>query len=274
MLIVNPSPGIKPQLWVINPGIVADNASRMALPMPEWLGIWGGGSLLPNLSGNGGDGTVSVFDWVGGSLYYGTASDQVVSLPATYTPLDGGTAFTVVAKIKSINLSADNGIFYTSTHGADRPLLLWMDNAEPDHFGALVTTNAGTTGGLYSNLSLVVNTWYIVVLTWDGATVRLYIDGIEDTAGSFPAAIAGTLDNTLDNYKFGNTSALDKELIGYLDYGSLYTQALTPTQVATISADPYGLVQMPRRIWAVEVAVGLSIPVAMYYQKQHYGVQL
>lgn len=39
---------------------------------------------------------------------------------------------------------------------------------------------------------LAVATLYHIMLAWDGTTIRLYIDGVENTAGDFPVAATGT----------------------------------------------------------------------------------
>jgi hypothetical protein len=59
---------------------------------------------------------------------------------------------------------------------------------------AVFLTGAGDTYWFSSALS--TSTRYTIRVTWDGTTVRLYIDGVEDTGGDFPVTQSGTISYT------------------------------------------------------------------------------
>lgn len=222
----------------------------------------GSGSIAHDATGNI-NGAISVFDWVPEGLNNTGTNNQIISLPASFAMLDGGTAFTVVAKIRSADLSADNGIFYTESHSGDDPLLFWIDNAGTDHFAAYLNTSGGDTGSSYSSFVPAQDTDYIVALTWNGSTARLYINGQEDTGADFPIAIGGTLDLTSTNYSWANDDALNKELLGTFYYGMLYNRALDKSEVNILFKNHF-IMFYHTPIWmfdyTAEVGVGRPLP--------------
>ncbi|MCK5609848.1 hypothetical protein KAR91_48700 [Candidatus Pacearchaeota archaeon] len=205
----------------------------------HYLALSEGAGTRANDSVRNANGIITGYDWVNGGLYRIGLNNQVVDLPTGWLPLDGKTAFTIVANVRSFVMGADGGIFYTHQHSGGEPLLLWLDNASPDHVGALVSTSAGTTGAVYSGLIPLANIEYVIALTWDGVILRLFIDGIEDTTNDFPVAIGGTLLASGSHYRWCNDSGLVKELEGWFKYGIIYNRALTPTEVNSLYVNPY-----------------------------------
>ena len=232
----------------INQGIVGD-----------WLMNEGSGNTVADLSGNSIEGTVSVFTW--GSSLNGpaltTASvNSVVSLPASYTPLDGISTFSVVMNVNISAMGADRGLFYTDTHA--KGISLWADEAGSDRFTLYMDTSDGNTGTLNGSTNVALNTWYQVVFTYDGTTVRLYVNGVAE-GNEFPYAHTGTLDVTGSNYSFGNDSNLGKDFIGTLDYTYLYNRTLSATERAQLYREPFCMFDRdPIELWTG--AMGGGVP--------------
>lgn len=82
---------------------------------------------------------------------------------------------------------------------------------------------AGAGLGLLSVTTVAINTWYHVALTWDGTTLRGYLNGVEEVNGT---GLAGARGNWAD-LQFGPT-------LGYLSDGVFYTAALTPEQIVQL----------------------------------------
>ncbi len=214
-------------------------------PLAQGLvGAWilnegSGGRVYDTFGGVESD--IIAFTWTPNGLYNGGLNNQRISLPDSYTPLDGLASFSVVAKTRADSITADRGIFYTENHGIGRPIAFWYDNAGTDHFAALFDTSDVETPVWYSQLEPLANVDYVTILTYDGTTVRLYINGVEDTAGNFPAAMTGTINDTVDQYNWANDSDLGKELLGYFQWGFLYDRALNPTEVKQFMITPFAM---------------------------------
>jgi len=90
-------------------------------------------------------------------------------------------------------------------------------------------TDANTSDWVGGSTALPLNQWSYVVLTYDGATLRLYVNGqLTDTASSsrgLPASSAPL--EIAASYGAGQL------LTGSVDEPAIYTAALTPAQVTT-----------------------------------------
>jgi hypothetical protein len=86
-------------------------------------------------------------------------------------------------------------------------------------------------GGVKSTLIgpvTVASTWYHVVVTYDGSTVRMYVNGVSQ--GS--VASAGSITNNTSPLRIGRPSDLwDVSLDGVVDEVAVYTTVLSATQV-------------------------------------------
>ena len=215
-----------------------------------WLMNEGAGNIVFELSGNGGNGTISQFSWSSGKngscLYASGANDQVISLSASYKPLDGGLAFTVKILCKVATIDKDYGMFYTDSHSLNEPLLLWFDNAATDHIAALITCSGGSTGACYSSFVPVADVWYDIVLTWNNYRLRLYINGVEDTNGDFPvASVLGAINSTDTFYRIGNSASSLQDFEGSIDHVLLYNRALSASEIALLYQEPFCMFKDP-----------------------------
>jgi len=191
-----------------------------------------------DLSGNGNHGTLvgntySMPGLTGSALSFDGVSCGVLLLNK---PLDGSTALTVKALVRVFG-SGDRGIFYTDAHANGEPLLFFIDS--DNTVASLLTASGGQAGKNNSDLTLSLDTWYDIVLTWDGTLQRLYIDGIEDVGGGFPGAGAtGTLNVSGNSYSIGNDYNAGKEFIGLIDHVLIYDRALSSKEVWKLYRKP------------------------------------
>lgn len=109
-----------------------------------------------------------------------------------------------------------------------------------------------------ANTAVVIDTWYHMVGTYDGANVQFYLDGVADGA-AVPAV--GAIDN--DDVSFligGRTSGAgsDRTVWGIIDEVRIYSRAISPTEVAEHSEghfnDETGLVS----VWHFNEGVGAT----------------
>ncbi len=91
------------------------------------------------------------------------------------------------------------------------------------------------TGGppwnyINGDIEVAANEWHHVCGTYDGANLRLYIDGVEDPAGPVPEPNGVTTDD-YDVYIGENQERPGRYWDGLIDDVRLYNYALTPAQV-------------------------------------------
>ena len=85
----------------------------------------------------------------------------------------------------------------------------------------------GNSPCIVSNTTLVTGRWYHVAGTYDGATIRIYVDG--QLGGSQSVVSTGTAD--ANPVLFGSRSDGQDSLTGFLDDVRLYNRALTPAEI-------------------------------------------
>lgn len=108
---------------------------------------------------------------VGGSTSY-NGTTQYLTVPSNAAlQLATATPFAIEAWIYSTNLSAtDHGIIGKRQAGNE-----WQLNINPS-FGYLNFWNGATT--YQSGITLAINTWYHVAVTWDATTLRFFVNGV------------------------------------------------------------------------------------------------
>ncbi|MEE8458271.1 MAG: LamG domain-containing protein [Phycisphaerales bacterium] len=107
----------------------------------------------------------------------------------------------------------------------DRVAVFWDDGG--------LNTQGGTT-------TLVAGDWYHAAVTYDGTTVRLYLNGIEE--GNWAEASMST--PTTDTFMIGANFAATRLFNGVLDDARLYSRALCAAEVAAIHAQGAGGVRI------------------------------
>jgi len=98
---------------------------------------------------------------------------------------------------------------------------------------AIYWASGASSGNGYITTGDVVSadTWYHVVITWDGTTIRCYINGSETSAGDFPATPGYTNRANDENLEIGMSGVPDDE---YLDEVFFFTRTLNSTEVSDI----------------------------------------
>lgn len=139
----------------------------------------------------------------GASLLVDGSGDSI-SLPASSTPLNVGTGnFTIELWVRAATIKAA-GIF--KRYSPDSSTGLYMTGG-----GNIAWWADGTAGQiLLSTTSLSVNTWYFVAVTRSGTSLKLWIDGVEESSTT-----------NSSNYNFSDfhvgRSFYDGDFDGYID---------------------------------------------------------
>lgn len=111
-------------------------------------------------------------------------------------------------------------------------------------FGSLL--NGYTT----SATTLATGTWYHLVMTIDGTTARLYINGVLDASIASPGAI-----DTTGPVTIGSDNAGTSRYTGTLDEARVYNRTLTPSDVMTL----YNYAPGPVGYWNFEESQGSTV---------------
>ena len=119
----------------------------------------------------------------------------------TGTSLDLSSAITVEAWVK---IDTDIAGRIAAKHaGGDFGWLLTRGSANDNIEWDLSTDGTNWNGGFTSSNTFLINTWYHIVATHDGSTMRVYINGTEDTGGSFPASVSGNINVSAASTQIG-----------------------------------------------------------------------
>ena len=210
-----------------------------------WLMNEGGGTIVNDLSGNGGTtDEVNGFNWSSGlhgpCLNRAGDNDQEIELPNEYDPLDGSSEFTVRVICRcAVPTATDNVLFATETKSTNDPLTIWINSDSTYTVGVVIYASGGTTGVDYGGIVVSEGVWYDIILTWrSGEDARLFINGVEDTAFDGSGA-SGTLNYTASQYHIGNDDGRNFSFEGDIDSCMLYNRALSATEILNLYRSPF-----------------------------------
>jgi glucose/arabinose dehydrogenase len=220
--------------------VVSITVDNTAVPPPSGLVAAyafdesAGGSVVDR-SGTGNGGTLAGATWTasgryGSALNFDGVDDRVVVADANSLDLTngmtleawvrptaaGGVWRTVVAK------NAPGTIAYNlyANRNTNRPAI------EVNLGGRLRTTNGVT--------QLPLNTWSHVAATYDGANLRMFVDGAQVAT----AAFTGSLLTSTGELWIGGNSVWSEWFAGSIDEVRVYNRALTAAQIASDMAAP------------------------------------
>jgi PKD repeat protein/glucose/arabinose dehydrogenase len=182
-----------------------------------------GGTTVTDLSGQGNDGTVNGASWAVDGGYHGSGMS-----------FDGSDDLVTVGDAASLDLRP------TSTNGK-RAVLVKEATSGPVY--ALHASGTGrrmtgtvATSGLVEALGprLQSNGWQHLAVTYDGATVQLYVDG--QPAGS--QATSGLVTTSDGELRLGGSTLGTEYFKGTLDDVRIYNRALAIDDIQTDMATP------------------------------------
>ena len=198
---------------------------------PGLVGAWafaeGNGTTTADSSGNGNAGTITGASWTtqgrfGNALSF-NGTNSLVRV-ADSASLDLTTAMTLSAWIQPT--ASQSGWRTIMQHETDAYFL----NASNSD-GPLRPSGGGTLGGNTQYLSgpsaNPVNAWTYVALTYDGATVRLYINGTQVAS----RAATGAIQTTNSPLWIGGNSPYGEYFQGLIDEARVYNRALTQAEI-------------------------------------------
>ncbi len=213
---------------------------------PAWTGVvLGGGTLL------------------GGQLTLASASSEYVDLPAGI--VSTLTNFTIETWVK-LNTTASWTRIFDFGNNTTAYMFLTPQNGSTSRLRFAITTSGpGGEQQINGASALAVGVWNHVVVTHNGNTGVLYLNGVAAGTNSAMTLTPSTLGSTSNNY-LGKSQWSDPYLDGLLDDFRIYSTALSPAEVAaTHNLGPDQLLSTNRPMVAYSTLANnstLSWPVA------------
>jgi len=218
-----------------NIGVSAKNALTSGLvgywPFDGNTTNWTTGTTL-DLSGNSNSGSLSsmatttspIPGRIGQALSFNGTS-QTVQVPSAAS-LQGLTTISVSAWIRTTNTQGGSREILRKGNGASSWFLL-LNSANKIAF-----TSSGASGE-YSNgiLYPTDNAWHLVTATFDGSTIRIYLDGALKISYTGAALASNT-----DPLSLGSLHGASQFFPGSIDDARIYGRALSATEVAQLYA--------------------------------------
>ncbi len=200
---------------------LANNKDATLFNDPEWVG-----------EGVGMDGTNQAIQLTG----FGVGANNA---------LNGLTELSFACRVRFDTVAQDVDLIVEGNHQGGSKFLFWMDNAAPDHFNIIING----LGALTSTFIPLANTWYDLVLTFQGSTaIRLYINGVEDASSPWEAGIPASIGNTTGGnlwWLFNDEDLATKGLDGTAEYAALWSRAVLSAEASELHAKPYLLIEPP-----------------------------
>lgn len=176
-------------------------------------------------SGNNGamegfSGSERVAGKVGQAIYFdGNSSIDMGTGYALQAP------FTLCAWFKADDLSANPHIM------AKGGSAIWWRMRISTTLPGMKFSLYSPTGNPYSTTPITTGTWYHIVMTWDGATRKIYQDGIEVFQSATVGALSGSSTAT---WRIGAAGTGSARLIGTIDDVRIYNKALSASEARVL----------------------------------------
>ncbi|MDD5459886.1 MAG: carbohydrate-binding protein, partial [Phycisphaerae bacterium] len=146
-------------------------------------------------------------------------NDDAVEIPATFTTQAGSLSMWVYPRSFGYHY-----IFGHATQPWSNLIQLYTDNSGYLQLG--LGDNHTCRQNIYP---LLVNTWFHIVLTWDGANYKIYVDGISKAEGSYSGLAAK--ESYADVGNNGNRSVRVEAFDGMIDEFYIFDRPLSEPEV-------------------------------------------
>jgi N,N-dimethylformamidase beta subunit-like, C-terminal/Concanavalin A-like lectin/glucanases superfamily/Bacterial Ig-like domain/Bacterial Ig domain/Calx-beta domain len=219
------------------------------------------GTTASDNSGTGNAGTVSGAAWTAGGKFGGALSFDGVNdwvTVADSNSLDLTTAMTVEAWVRPATINGWETVLMKES-AASYGYGLYADNNGNDvgqpRRPAAWMVQSGSYFGAEGTSQLPVNTWTHLAATYDGSTLRLYVNGTQ--AGSVNRS--GSIDVTSGALRIGGNAIWGEFFAGLIDEVRVYGRALSATEIQSDMNTPVG---SPEHLMGEEIAAAGAVPLS------------
>lgn len=224
---------------------------------PDLLGWWklddGTGSIAVDSSGNGNNGTfVGGPEWVAGKFGSALLFDGLGGERVSIGNLDvesGSITITCWFNASNLDTPGQDPRMVSKAVGGESNDHFWMVSSAREggekRLRFRLKTNSSTTtttlvggNGNPEDRAIPLNEWTHAAATWDGTTMRLYMNSFEvgsATRGGTSVAVDPTVGAAIGNQPVG---AENRPFDGMIDDVRIYTKALTVEEIKQVMAGP------------------------------------
>ncbi len=200
----------------------------------------GSGTLVADLSGNANHGTISGATWTASGRFGSALSFNGLNSWVTVNDansLDLTTGMTLEAWVNPRTLSSwREVVFKERTGGLSYALYANTAGNRPAGYIRL-----SSDVGLSGTLQLPVNSWTHLAVTYDGVTLRLFVNGTQ--VGS--RAVAGSIPASTSPLRMGGNAVWGEYFDGLIDEVRVYNRALTQAEIQNDMNTPVGAASPP-----------------------------
>lgn len=204
-----------------------------------WLFNEGTGGKVYDLSSNGNTGTFTnmepLTDWIPEKNGYALDFDGVDEFVDVTNYFPDPRNFTLCHLVK-YDLVGGTIAHTIGAHDAINRFYIGIDG--DNNFGIGVGANFIGFGTDNTPSGLSAGVWYCYIVTGDGATASIYIDGVLKKTFSYTSNAASTLDFNIGRRNHA-TPASRGEVDGKISNVFIYNRALTAGEVKQLHIDPY-----------------------------------
>jgi glucose/arabinose dehydrogenase len=187
-----------------------------------------------DVSGHGHDGNVGNAIWTGTGKYGGAlsfnGSNAMVTVPDA-NDFDFTNGMTLEAWVNPVSPGNWSSVIFKEQPGG-MLYSLYSNNGTNHPVGQLFLNNAEQNAP--GSAAVPLNTWTHLASTYDGSTLKLYVNGV--LAGS--KAVTGSLAATTNPLRIGGNTIWSEWFSGQIDEVRLYKRALTPGEIQADMATP------------------------------------
>jgi hypothetical protein len=187
----------------------------------------GSGTTTADASGNANTATISGATWnvsgkFGKALSF-NGSSSLVTIPDSNF-IDLTTGMTLEAWLNPSALSGWRAAMLKEASGGLAYSLYAHDNAPRP---AATINTGGIDRSTPGTAALALNTWTHLAATYDGATLRLYVNGAQVSS----LAVTGNLITSTGALRIGGNTIWGEYFSGLIDEVRVYNRALTPAEI-------------------------------------------
>jgi chitodextrinase len=198
----------------------------------------GSGTTVTDVSGGGNNGTISGATWTtagkfGGSLSFDGVDDLVTVADAA--ALDLTTGMTLEAWIRP-GVSSSWRTIVTKEQSGNLVYGLFSSSDTSVPSGILSIGSSPTQDIVRGSTPLPVSTWKHLAVTYDGAVMRLYLDGAQVSTKS----VTGAMPNSSGPLQIGGNKVWPEWFQGQIDDLRIYGRALSAAEILADLNGPVG----------------------------------